>query len=182
MAFNRREFCASVATAIVVGKTGRAWAAVGKSAAYAMVAQTDRGRIIQAAKKYLPMEPVTITAFRSPKSPGGARDFFSQVDYFWPNPKNPDGPYINRDGQSNPENFNDHRKVMIDLSIRIPALSAGWLLTKDRRYAMRAGDHLRAWFVTPETRMNPNLEYSQGVRGVSVGGNNYFNPERRKRG
>jgi hypothetical protein len=170
MAFNRREFCAAVASMIVAGETRSVWAA-GESAAYVMVAQTDRSRILQAAKQYLPMEPVTITAFRSPKSPGGPHDFFSQADYFWPNPKNPDGPYINRDGQSNPENFNDHRKVMIDLSIRMPALTAAWLLTKDRRYATRAGDHLRAWFVTPETRMNPNLEYSQGVHGVSTGRN-----------
>ena len=117
------------------------------------------------------MEPVTVTAFRSAKSPGGPHDFFSQADYFWPNPKNPDGPYINRDGQSNPENFNDHRRVMIDLSIRMPALTAAWLLTKDRRNARRAGEYLRAWFVTPETRMNPNLEYSQGVHGQSTGRN-----------
>jgi hypothetical protein len=116
------------------------------------------------------MEPMTITAFRSAKSPGGPHDFFSQAD-FWPNPKNPDGPYINRDGQSNPENFNDHRRVMIDLSIRMPALTAAWLLTKDRCNARRAGEYLRAWFVTPETRMNPNLEYSQGVHGQSTGRN-----------
>lgn len=115
------------------------------------------------------MEPQTITAFRSDKSPGGPHDFFSQADYFWPNPKDPNGPYISRDGQSNPENFDDHRKAMIALSIRMPALTAAWLLTKDPRYGKRAGDHLRAWFVTSATRMNPNLEYAQGVHGVSTG-------------
>jgi hypothetical protein len=170
MAINRREFCAGMATATIAIRTSSAWAA-GESPAYSMVAQTDRGRILRAAKEYLPIEPVTITAFHSAKSPGGPHDFFSQADYFWPNPKDPNGPYINRDGQSNPENFNDHRKVMIDLSVRMPALTAAWLLTKDRRYASRAGDHLLAWFVTPETRMNPNLEYSQGVHGVSTGRN-----------
>ncbi len=170
MTLNRRKFCAGVAMATIAVRTRTAWAA-SESTGYQLVAQTDRSRILQAAKQYLPMEPVTITAFRSPKSPGGPHDFFSQADYFWPNPKNPDGPYINRDGQSNPENFNDHRKVMIDLSVRMPALTAAWLLTKDRRYARRAGDHLRAWFVTPESRMNPNLEFSQGVHGVSTGRN-----------
>jgi Alginate lyase len=170
MTFNRREFCAGVAMATIAVRTRSAWAAAG-AAGYQIVAQTDRSRVLQAAKQYLAMEPVTITAVHSPKSPGGPHDFFSQADYFWPNPKNPDGPYINRDGQSNPENFNDHRKVMIDLSVRMPALTAAWLLTKDRRYAKRSGDHLRAWFVTPETRMNPNLEFSQGVHGVSTGRN-----------
>jgi hypothetical protein len=58
---------------------------------------------------------------------------------------------------------------MIALSVQMPALTAAWLLTRDRRYAARAVGHLRAWFIAPETRMNPNLEYSQGVHGVSTG-------------
>lgn len=168
MAFNRREFCTGLTTVIIAGQTGSAWA-VQRSAAYQMVAQTDRVRILRAAKEYLPIELQTITAFHSGRSPGGLHDFFSQADYFWPNPKDPDGPYINRDGQSNPENFDDHRKAMVALSVRMPALTAGWLLTKDLRYGKRAGDHLRAWFVTPASRMNPNLEYAQGVHGVSTG-------------
>ncbi len=164
---NRRKFCVVSGTTLL-GGMAKAWAATEQSA-YQMVAATDRGRILKAGKAYLPLEPVTVTAFHSDKSPGGLHDFFSQADYFWPNPKNPDGPYINRDGQSNPENFNEHRKAMIQLAIRMPALTAAWMLTKDRRYAERACDHLRAWFVTPATRMNPNLEFSQGVHGVSTG-------------
>jgi hypothetical protein len=170
MRLNRREFCSGTAALVIGSRTLPSWGAESTSA-YRTVAQTDRSRILRAAREYLPLEPVTVTAFRSPKSPGGAHDFFSQADYFWPNPKNPDGPYINRDGQSNPENFNEHRKAMVDLSIRVPVLTAAWLLTKDRQYAKRAGDHLRAWFVAAETRMNPNLEFSQGVHGVSTGRN-----------
>jgi hypothetical protein len=112
---------------------------------------------------------LTITAFPAKRSAGGLHDFYSQADYFWPNPQNPSGPYINRDGQSNPDNFNEHRKVMIALSIQMPALTAAWVLTEDSRYGERACDHLRAWFVTAETRMNPNLEYAQAVQGVSTG-------------
>ncbi len=96
-------------------------------------------------------------------------DFYSQADYFWPNPANPGGPYINRDGESNPDNFDDHRKAMVRLSIQMPALTAAWALTADRRYGKRACDHLRAWFVTPTTRMNPNLQFAQAVQGVSTG-------------
>jgi len=114
-------------------------------------------------------QPATITSFPSDRSPGGPHDYFSQADYFWPDPKNPDGPYVNRDGQSNPANFDDHRRAMIALSIQMPALTAAWLLTKDRKYGQHACEHLRAWFVTPATRVNPNLEFSQGVHGVSTG-------------
>jgi hypothetical protein len=113
--------------------------------------------------------PLTITAFPAKRSAGGMHDFYSQADYFWPNPKDPGGPYINRDGQSNPENFDEHRRVTVRLSMQMPALTAGWLLTKDGRYASRACDHLRAWFVNPETRMNPNLQFAQAVQGVSTG-------------
>ncbi|MGA2250325.1 alginate lyase family protein [Terracidiphilus sp.] len=134
-----------------------------------MVAATDRQRILTAADRYLSQKPLTITAFPAKRSAGGLHDFFSQADYFWPNPKDPDGPYINRDGQSNPDNFDDHRRVMVALSIQMPALTAAWLLTGRSSYGKLAADHLRAWFVTPETRMNPNLRYAQAVIGVSTG-------------
>jgi hypothetical protein len=141
----------------------------GESEAYRMVAATDRQRILTAADRYLSQKPLTITAFPAKRSAGGLHDFFSQADYFWPNPKDPDGPYINRDGQSNPDNFDDHRRVMVALSIQMPALTAAWLLTGRSSYGKLAADHLRAWFVTPETRMNPNLRYAQAVIGVSTG-------------
>jgi hypothetical protein len=51
----------------------------------------------------------------------------------------------------------------------MPALTAAWALTKESRYGKRACDHLRAWFVTPETRINPNLQFAQAVQGVSTG-------------
>jgi hypothetical protein len=58
---------------------------------------------------------------------------------------------------------------MVRLSIHVPALTAAWLLTSDRRYAARACDHLRAWFITPATRMNPSLNFAQAVIGASTG-------------
>ncbi len=140
-----------------------------ESDAFRLVAETDRQRILKAAEKYISQAPLTITAFPAPRSAGGLHDFYSQADYFWPNPKDPNGPYINRDGQSNPENFDEHRKVMVALSIQMPALTAAWLLTGNRRHGQKACAHLRAWFVSPETRMNPNLLCAQAVQGSSTG-------------
>jgi Alginate lyase len=161
----RRSFCCQAAACL----TRLALADAPRSPGYALVARTDRARIIAVATRYLDLRPHTITSYPSSRSPGGAHDYFSQADYFWPNPQDPGGRYINRDGQSNPDNFNDHRKAMVALSIQMPALTAAWVLTGDRRYGQLAGDHLRAWFINPDTRMNPNLEYSQGVHGVSTG-------------
>ncbi len=58
---------------------------------------------------------------------------------------------------------------MVRLSIEVPALTAAWLLTKEGRYADQARRHLRAWFVEPETRMNPSLTYAQAIHGVTTG-------------
>jgi hypothetical protein len=169
---DRRRFLQTAAAAGCGAAACIAWGlprSSKNSAAFRLVEETDRARILAAASRYLPQEPLTITSFPTKRSAGGLHDFYSQADYFWPNPKDPNGHYINRDGQSNPDNFDDHRKAMVALSIQMPALTAAWLLSGDLRYGKRAGDHLRAWFVTPATRMNPNLEFAQAVQGVSTG-------------
>ena len=112
---------------------------------------------------------MTVTAAHSDRSAGGAHDYFSEGDYWWPDPKNPGGPYIRRDGFSNPDNFNANREALIRLSVMAPALAAAWRLTKDKRYAAQFTRHLRAWFVDPATKMNPDLQYAQAIFGVSKG-------------
>ena len=133
------------------------------------IARIDRERILRAADEYLPQGPITITAFSSPRSHGGKHDYSSEGDYWWPDPKNPGGPYIRRDGYSNPENFNAHREALIRLSLHVPALVSAWLITRDLRYAHHAALHLRAWFLDSATRMNPSLEYAQAIIGVTPG-------------
>ncbi len=133
------------------------------------VAAFDRTRVIKAADSYLKDEPVTVTASHSPRSAGGVHDFFSEGDYWWPDPKNPDGPYVQRDGMTNPDNFVEHRKALMRLSVEVPALAAAWKITHNQRYADRAALHLRAWFVESATRMNPNLEYAQAIHGRFTG-------------
>ncbi|HEY8204909.1 MAG TPA: alginate lyase family protein [Pyrinomonadaceae bacterium] len=133
------------------------------------VANFDRARILKAANRYLSEEPITITASSSPRSAGGLHDFFSEGDYWWPDPKDPNGPYIQRDGMSNPDNFVEHRRALMRLSVQVPTLVAAWRLTKDKRYAVRALAHLRAWFIDPSTRMNPHLQFAQAIHGRFTG-------------
>jgi hypothetical protein len=133
------------------------------------VTQVDHARILDAAQRYLIEAPITVTAAHSDRSQGGLHDYFSEGDYWWPDPKNPGGPYIRRDGFSNPANFNGNREALIRLSVMAPALAAAWRLTGDKRYSTHFTTHLRAWFVDPATKMNPNLEYAQAIFGVSKG-------------
>ena len=133
------------------------------------VGRFERARVLAAANKYLKEQPTTITASTSPRSAGGLHDFFSEGDYWWPDPQNPDGPYIQRDGMTNPSNFVDHRRYLMRLSVQVPALAAAWKLTKDERYAKHAVQHLRAWFVDERTRTNPNLQFAQAIHGRFTG-------------
>jgi hypothetical protein len=169
--FSRREFC-SLAGGLAAAAAIRPLSAFSRQKPAAVsvdVARIDRKRILTAAHRYLRESPITITASSSPRSAGGRHDYFSEGDYFWPDPQNPGGPYINRDGMSNPDNFNDHRHALIRLSIQVPALAAAWLLTKDERFAAHAARHLRAWFLDEATLMNPNLEFAQAVHGRNTG-------------
>ncbi len=133
------------------------------------LAAIERGRVLKAADRYLSAEPITVTASGSPRSAGGKHDFFSEGDYWWPDPKNPEGPYIQRDGESNPDNFVEHRRAMVRLSLIVPALAAAYKITGQRKYAAQAAKHLRAWFVEEGTRMNPNLQYAQAIKGRFTG-------------
>ncbi len=129
----------------------------------------ERPRVVRGAEKYLKEAPVTVTAASSPRSAGGKHDYFSEGDYWWPDPKSPDGPYIQRDGMSNPDNFNDHRLALIRLSLIVPSLAAAFVLTHERKYADHAARHLQAWFIDEATRMNPNLQYAQAIHGRFTG-------------
>lgn len=128
-----------------------------------------KAQVLKEAAWALQQQPVTVTASSSPKSAGGKHDFFSEADYFWPDPKNPDGPYINRDGMSNPENFVAHRHAMIRFSEIIGALASAYQITGQEKYVKQAMVHLKAWFVNQETLMNPNLAYAQAIKGLFTG-------------
>lgn len=172
---NRRGFCLSAVALVAANGTRRLSALASPGAAGeppitpGEIEAIDRQRILHAAKEYLAAAPITITAFSSPRSKGGRHDYFSEADYWWPDPKNPSGRYIERDGYSDPQNFNEHRNALIRLSRIVPALTSAWLITGDRRYGQHAGKHLRAWFVDPATRMNPSLDYAQAVWGITPG-------------
>src|SRR6476660_6436117 len=102
----------------------------------------ERPRVVKAADGYLAAKPITVTASHSPRSAGGQHDFFSEGDYWWPDPNNPDGPYIQRDGMTNPDNFVEHRRAMVRLSLIVPALTAAWKITRQRKYSDQAALHL----------------------------------------
>lgn len=128
-----------------------------------------KDEVIARADKVMMEKPVTITDFVCKRSAGGIHDFYSEGDYWWPDPANPSGPYIQRDGMTNPDNFVDHRKAMIRLSRIVGTLASAYRVTGNEKYVKQAFVHLRAWFADAETMMNPSLLYSQAIKGRFTG-------------
>jgi hypothetical protein len=126
-------------------------------------------QILLKAQTQLNWKPQTITASVCARSAGGVHDFYSEGDYWWPNPSDPSGPYIQKDGESNPENFVAHRLAMIRFSDIVGNLAAAYLITGNKKYAQAVIPHLRAWFIDADTRMNPNLLYAQAIKGKATG-------------
>ena len=125
--------------------------------------------ILAKANEDLKSTPITVTSYQSERSAGGVHDFFSEADYWWPDSLNLSGPYIQKDGQTNPENFSEHRLAMIRFSQMVGNLTSAYLLTKDNKYAVKAIQHCKAWFVDTATKMNPSLLYAQAIKGKVTG-------------
>lgn len=125
--------------------------------------------ILERATLNIQEEPVTITSFIAERSAGDVHDFYSEGDYWWPDSLNLDGPYIRRDGETNPDNFVAHRHAMIRFSSIVGNLTSAYLLTKDKKYVEAVMKHVRAWFINEETLMRPSLQYAQAIKGIATG-------------
>ncbi|MGB6151812.1 MAG: alginate lyase family protein, partial [Pricia sp.] len=113
----------------------------------------EKERVLRKAEEYIDLEPITVTTTVSERSAGGIHDFYSEGDYWWPDPENPDGPYIRKDGMTNPDNFTAHREAMIRLSQISGALGSAYLVSGDDKYAKALLPHLKAWFIDEATLM-----------------------------
>ena len=131
--------------------------------------EIETKRIMAKVPSVMKLETVTVTAHQSERSSGDIHDFYSEGDYWWPNPEDPDGPYIRRDGETNPNNFVAHRESMMRLTDIVATLASAYVVTRDDRYAKEATKHLVSWFVDPTTKMHPSLEYGQAIKGRHTG-------------
>jgi len=136
-----------------------------KRSIYELIVNQDRDWVLASADTLMNKTPRTVTEGECDRSEGGLHDFYSEGDYWWPNPENPDGPYVRKDGMTNPENFVLHRQAMREMSITVATLASAYKLTGKASYAAEAIKHLDAWFLDPETRMNPNMSYAQAIKG-----------------
>jgi hypothetical protein len=154
---------------LIIALSATSWRLADDTTVKRQVELTLRQSILQEADDAMKQQPITVTAESCSRSAGGKHDFYSEGDYWWPNPKDPKGPYIQRDGLTNPQNFTAHRMAMIRFSRIIGALASAYCITHDKKYVQQARLHLNAWFINAETLMNPNLLFAQAIKGVATG-------------
>lgn len=96
-------------------------------------------------------------------------DYFSQGPYWWPNPEDPDGPFIRRDGEIYPGRFDEHHEALRNLANAVLALATSGYYLDEKLFLDRASKLLHIWFIDPKTRMNPHMRYGQFIPGICEG-------------
>lgn len=113
------------------------------------VATIDHDRILAAANRAIEQPPPALTSIPAPDSPGNPHEFYSEAA--------PDDDAAA--AQHAP--FTAHSDALLSLGLGVPALAAAQLISGERRYSDAAAASLRTWFVAPETRMQPSMNYGQ---------------------
>lgn len=133
------------------------------------IQSTLQKHVLTRAAWALQQRPITVTEESSPRSAGGTHDFYSEGDYWWSNTAHADSPYIQIDGQTNPENFVAHRHAMIRFSRIVGALASAYKLMGEAKYVQHTMLHCKAWFADTATMMHPHLLYGQAIKGRFAG-------------
>lgn len=139
-----------------------------------MVAEKDPyimpayNRVMRMADEALAFERMTVVDKVILPASGDKHDYMSFGPYWWPDPSKTDGlPYINRDGKVNPaskDSKSDSPKLL-KFTGAIETLGLAYHFTGDKKYADKAVELMKVWFLNSETRMNPNLKHSQAIPG-----------------
>ena len=144
------------------GQVERIREELGRNRAAAGVVRKNCASALQAG-------PWSVTSHRPENLRLDPHEYYSEGPYWWPDPNNPSGPYVRRDGERNPARFMPNRRDLGEICEAVFALGMGAALLDDARAAERGAKVLSVWFLDAATRMKPDLEYGQAVRGHNTG-------------
>lgn len=117
----------------------------------------------------IPMEPLSVVKDKKRVAPSrDPRDYITLSPYWWPDPDVSGGvPYIRRDGERNPEVYEYLERVNSTIfSETVQLLAVTYYISDDEKYAHKAAEMLKVWFLDSNTGMNPNMTYAQSVPGM----------------
>ncbi|HEX7903073.1 MAG TPA: alginate lyase family protein [Chitinophagaceae bacterium] len=127
--------------------------------------------LLKDADKALGFGPVSVMDKKNIPPGGDKHDYMSLAPYYWPDPSKLNGlPYMRKDGQTNPEvkEYKDKEYIQ-KLCEVVQTLSLAWYFSGGKIYAEHAAKLLRVWFLDTATRMNPNLNFAQAIKGTNTG-------------
>lgn len=130
-------------------------------------------QLMEDAEAALKEGPFSVTNKEKLPPSGDKHDYASYSRYWWPDPNQPNGlPYIRRDGETNPNSQSwkeSDRQRIGALGVNTETLGLAYYLTGDEKYAKKAAELLRVWFLDATTRMNPNVNHAQCRPGHNTG-------------
>lgn len=123
------------------------------------------------AAKAMKAQPVSVTQKQEVPPSGDKHDYLSVAPYWWPDSTKPGGvPYVRRDGERNPEYFSlgDHSRLG-KMTGNVRTLALAYFISGEETFADKANEQLGVWFLDAATRMNPNLNFAQAIKGINDG-------------
>lgn len=129
-------------------------------------------KLIEQAEQAMKEGPFSVVYKKRTPPSGDKHDYLSMGPYWWPDPSKPNGlPYMRKDGERNPETRGDNvdRTSAGNLFFNVKTLAWAYYFSNDEKYAKKTLELFETWFINQKTKMNPNLNYAQGIPGICTG-------------